>query len=508
MSPSPVIPPSCEENRTLADNVHPGDWVNPEPAHRYNLVIIGAGTAGLVCAAGAAAVGAKVALIEHHLLGGDCLNFGCIPSKGIIRPGRAIHEARQSGRFGVTGTDGLNIDFERAMAWMRGIRAEISPHDSARRFRDELGVDLFFGTGRFIAPDAVDVEGATLRFARGAVCTGARAARLPIPGFEEAGCLTNETVFSLAGLPKRLTVIGGGPIGCELAQTFARFGSRVTVIEHMGHILARDDRDAAEIVQKSMARDGVEFCLNARVIGVSRRDSDRVITVERNGERFELAADEILVGIGRTPNVEGLGLEAAGIRYDPRDGIQVDEHLRTTNPHVFAAGDICSPLKFTHNADTQARILVANALFGRRQKATTATIPWCTYTDPEVAHIGLDAPAAGERGIPLQTLTVPLTDIDRALLDGEAEGFARVHLKKGTDTIVGATIVARHAGEMISELTLAMSVGLGLSAIGRTVHPYPTQAEAVRKLADVYNRTRLTPFVKRVLETWLKWQRR
>jgi len=507
INPPPLIPPPCNENRALVDNVHPPGWVNPAPAPCYNLVVIGGGTAGLVCAAGAAGLGAKVALIEHHLLGGDCLNYGCVPSKGIIRAGRAIHEARHCSRFGITGTDGLAIDFGLAMKRMREIRAEISPHDSARRFRDELGVDVFFGAGRFSGPDSVEVEGLRLRFRKAAVCTGARAVAPAIPGLDQAGFLTNETVFSLTELPKRLAVIGGGPIGCELAQTFARLGSRVTVIEHMGHLLSREDRDAAEIVQQAMIRDGVDLCLNAGTINVARQGDGKIIGIEKNGERFELTVDEILVGIGRAPNLAGLDLEAAGIRYDPKLGVEVNERLRTSNPRVFAAGDVCSPFKFTHSADIQARILIANALFAGRQSTSSLTIPWCTYTDPEVARVGMDEQAAAARGIGITTLTVPLTDVDRALLDGEAEGFARVHLKKGSDTIIGATIVARHAGEMINELTFAMTNGLGLSAIGRTIHPYPTQAEAIKKLADAYNRTRLTPLVKKVLGAWLTWQR-
>lgn len=503
-----LILPQTEENRILVENVHPPGWENPDPAPCYNLVVLGAGTAGLVCAAGAAGLGAKVALIERHLLGGDCLNYGCVPSKGIIRAARAIHEARHGALFGIAGGEALAIDFGRAMERMRRLRATISPHDSARRFRDELGVDVFFGNGEFTGPDTVEVEGKRLTFRKAAVCTGARAAAPRIPGFEEAGYLTNETAFSLTELPRRLAVIGSGPIGCELAQTFARLGSTVTILERGGHILPREDRDAAEIVQNAFVRDGVRLFLETKTIGAARRGAEKVVTVEKNGEFSELVVDEILVGVGRAPNVEVLGLDAAGIAFNPQLGVKVDELLRTSNPRVFAAGDICFPYKFTHTADALARILIANALFLGRQKTSVLTIPWCTYTDPEIAHVGLYERDARERGIEVDTLTVPLSDVDRALLDGETDGFARVHLKKGSDAILGATIVARHAGEMISELTLAMTNGLGLSAVGRTIHPYPTQAEAVKKLADAYNRTRLTPFVKKVLAAWLKWQRR
>ncbi len=269
----------------------------------------------------------------------------------------------------------------------------------------------------------------------------------------------------------------------------------------------REDADAAEIVQQSMLRDGVTLALNTKIMKAVKRGTDKVITLEQNGKSLELAGDEILVGVGRTPNVEGLGLEAAGIVYDPRSGVKVNDMLRTSNPRVYAAGDICFPYKFTHTADALARIVIANALFKGRQKASSLVVPWCTYTDPEVAHVGMYEKDAHHKGLEVTTLTVPFSDIDRALLDGETDGFARVHLKKGSDKILGATIVARHAGEMINELSLAITAGLGLSAIGKTIHPYPTQAEAIKRLADVYNRTRLTPFIKKLFTTWLKWQR-
>ncbi|AJE03650.1 mercuric reductase [Geobacter pickeringii] len=508
MSIIPDVLPHDVYNTTLVANVHPPDWVNPEPIGRYNLVVIGAGTAGLVTAAGAAGLGAKVALIERHLMGGDCLNVGCVPSKGVIRASRAIFDARAGGAFGVRHTDGISIDFGAVMERMRRLRAEISSHDSARRFRDELGVDVFIGEGHFSGPDCVEVEGKKLCFKRAAVCTGARASVPPIPGIAEVGYLTNETIFSLTELPPRLAVIGGGPIGCELAQAFARFGSKVTVIEYVAQLLSREDADAAETVRQAMVRDGVELCLQARILQVSRKGNDKVIQVEQDGRTLELSVDEILVGIGRAPNVEGLNLEAAGIVYDPKQGVRVNELLRTTNPRVYAAGDICFPYKFTHTADALARMLIANALFMGRQKTSALTIPWCTYTDPEIAHVGMYEKDAQEKGIEVVTLTVPLADIDRAVLDGEAEGFTRVHLRKGTDKILGATIVARHAGEMINEFSLAITNGLGISAIGRTIHPYPTQAEVIKRLADAYNRTRLTPLVKRVLGSWLRWQRK
>lgn len=499
--------PAAEYDGILRQNVRPPNWTNPEPASRYNLVVIGGGTAGLVSAAGAAGLGARVALIERDQLGGDCLNVGCVPSKGVIRASRAAHEVRNADRFGVS-CSGIDIDFGAAMERMRRLRSGISVHDSARRFRDELGVDVFFGEARFISPDCVEVEVKRLRFGRAAVCTGARAAAPPIPGLAESGFLTNETVFSLTELPPRLAVIGAGPIGSELAQAFSRLGSRVSIVGHLtDHILPREDRDAAAIVQDAFIRDGIRLFLPAKILRVSAGKAGKVISFEFEGTEQDLEVDEILVAVGRAPNLEGLGLEAAGIAYDARKGVRVDELLRTSNPRVYAAGDICFPYKFTHTADALARILIANALFMGRQKSSALTIPWCTYTDPEIAHVGMYERDALEKGIEVTTLTVALADVDRAVLDGETEGFARVHLRKGTDRILGATIVAPHAGEMINELTLAMANGLGLAAVGRTIHPYPTQAEAIRKLADAYNRTRLTPFIKNLLSGWLKWRR-
>lgn len=494
---------------TLVANVHPPKWVNPEPAGRYNLVVIGAGTAGLVTAAGAAGLGAKVALIERHMMGGDCLNAGCVPSKGVIRASRAAHEVRNAGEFGIGNTDGVTIDFSVAMERMRRLRADISQHDSAGRFSGDLGVDVFIGQGSFRGPDCIDVDGKHLRFAKAAICTGARASAPRISGLGEAGYLTNETLFSLTKLPSRLAVIGAGPIGSEMAQAFARLGSKVSIVGHESdHILPREDRDAAEIVQNAFIREGLELFLPAKNLRITLKNGDKILSFEHRNRPGEITVDEILVGIGRAPNVEGLNLDAAGIAFDLRKGVQVNERLQTTNPAVYAAGDICFPYKFTHTADALARILIANALFMGWQKTSALTIPWCTYTDPEIAHVGMYEKDAVEKGIEVVTLTVPLVDIDRAVLDGETEGFARVHLRKGSDKILGATIVARHAGEMINEFSLAITNGLGISAIGKTIHPYPTQAEAIKRLADAYNRTRLTPFVKNLLAGWLKWQRR
>jgi pyruvate/2-oxoglutarate dehydrogenase complex dihydrolipoamide dehydrogenase (E3) component len=501
------ILPEDQFNRKLASNVHPPDWVNPEPGPVYNLVVIGAGTAGLITAAGAAGLGAKVALIERHLMGGDCLNVGCVPSKSIIRSSRAAFDVRDAHRFGVKVPGGAEVDFPAVMERMRRVRARISDNDSARRYRDELGVDVFIGNGVFTGPDSVEVDGKALRFKRAAITAGARAFELPIEGLAEAGFLTNETVFSLTERPPRLAVIGAGPLGCELAQTFQRLGSGVSLLEVGPQILSREDRDAARIVEESLVRDGVELVLSCNISRVEGTQEGKVLHLECGGDMKRVVVDEILIGVGRVPNVDGLDLESAGVAYDARKGVEVDDRLRTTNPRIYAAGDICFPYKFTHTADATARIVIQNALFWGRKKASALNIPWCTYTDPEIAHVGLYEKDAVDRGIPVDTYTIAMGDVDRALADGEEEGMVRIHVRKGSDAILGATIVARHAGEMISEISVAMQARLGLGALSSVIHPYPTQAEAIRRAADAYNRTRLTPRVKGIFERILKWQR-
>ncbi len=500
--------PLDEHNRALVSRVHPSGWVNPAPRGRYNMVVVGAGTAGLVTAAGAAGLGAKVALIERNLMGGDCLNVGCVPSKALIRAARALADVRGASEFGIAIPGGVSFDFAKTMERMRGLRAEISRHDSAKRFA-ELGVDVYIGDAAFTGRNTVEVEGTTLAFAKACIAAGARPARIPIPGLWEVGALTNETVFSLTELPPRLAVIGAGPVGVELAQCFARFGSQVTLLENRRGILSREDRDAAAIVEKALIRDGVRLNCCQNAVNVRQEGGEKVIEVEsaEGGERAAIRVDEILVGVGRAPNVENLGLEAAGVRYDMRGGVAVDDFLRTSNRDIYAAGDVCFPYKFTHTADAMARIVIGNALFFGRGRTSALTIPWCTYVDPEIAHVGFYEHDAEEKGIAVDTFQIEMSAVDRAVLESESEGFVKIHCKKGTERILGATVVARHAGEMISEITTAMVGGVGLGSIAKTIHPYPTQAEAVKKAADAYNRSRLTPRVKSLLGKILEWRR-
>ena len=498
--------PKDAHNVELVANVHPPDWRSPTPPPRYNLVVIGGGTAGLVTAAGAAGLGARVALIERHLLGGDCLNVGCVPSKCVIRSSRVIGDLRAAAALGVLVSGTVEPDFGAVMERMRGLRARISHHDSAERFNG-LGVDVFLGDGRFTGPDTVEVNGARLRFTKAVIAAGARAHHPDVPGLREAGFLTNETVFELSERPRRLAVIGAGPIGCELAQAFGRLGSEVSLFHTGGHILNREDADAAGIVQRAFVDEGIHLALGTRLTRVERTPEGKVLHAETPRGPVRVAVDEILVGAGRVPNVDGLGLETVGVVYDRRDGVTVNDRLQTTNPRIYAAGDICMSQKFTHAADFAARVVIQNALFMGRKTLSALTIPWCTYTDPEIAHVGLYERDASSSGIAIDTYLRPFAEVDRAVADGEEDGFVKVHVRKGGDLIVGATIVARHAGEMINELTLAMTAGIGLGRLASVIHPYPTQAEAIRQCGDMFNRTRLTPTVKRLFAAWLRLTR-
>jgi pyruvate/2-oxoglutarate dehydrogenase complex dihydrolipoamide dehydrogenase (E3) component len=500
-----LILPDDVHNRALVHNVHPPTWVNPTPTGRYNLVVLGAGTAGLVSAVGAAGLGAKVALIEKYLMGGDCLNFGCVPSKGLLRAARAVQAVREADAFGVRTADSVGLDFAAAMERMRRLRAGISHNDSAHRLA-KLGVDVFLGEAKFVGRDAVEVGGQTLHFSRAVIATGARAASPPIPGLVGVGFLTNETVFSLTALPRRLIVIGAGPVGCELAQAFCRFGGDISLLSHGSHLLPREDADATAILAAQFEREGIHIALGANIRRAERQNDAKALVFEREGREQTVVADEILVAVGRAPNVEGLNLEAAEVAFD-KTGVKVDDHLRTSNPRIYAAGDICSVYKFTHAADAMARTALQNALFFGRKKASALVIPWCTYTDPEVAHVGLYEKEARDQGLDVATLTVSINEVDRAVLDGDDEGFARIHAQKKSGRILGASLVARHAGETIGEISLAITAGVRLGSIAKTIHPYPTQAEVWKRLGDAWNRSRLTPRVRSLFERYLSWRR-
>jgi pyruvate/2-oxoglutarate dehydrogenase complex dihydrolipoamide dehydrogenase (E3) component len=495
-------------DRALLSHVHPPGWRNPEPAGRYDLVVVGAGTAGLVSAAGAAGLGARVALIEREHLGGDCLNVGCVPSKALLRSAHLAADLRDAERFGLRLAGAVDVDFAAVMRRMREVRLRISPNDSVDRFSRELGVDVHLGEACFVGRDRVEVAGQELRFKKAVIATGARPFVPDVPGLEEAGYLTNESVFDLTHLPRRLVVLGGGPIGCELAQAFRRFGSQVVLVEMASQLLPREDPDAARILLGAFRRDGIEVRLETRLVAVEpgTRTSHAVVSHgERQPERIEF--DEMLVAVGRAPNVDGLGLERAGVAFDHRRGVEVDDRLRTSNRRIYAAGDVCMRHRFTHAADFAARIVVQNALFFGRKRVSKLRIPWCTYTDPEIAHIGLYEHEARQRGPELDSFVRELSHVDRAIAEGRDEGFVKIHVRRGSDEILGATIVGRDAGDLIGEVSVCMAAGMGLSKLAGVIHPYPTRAEAIRQLGDAYNRTRLTPRVKRLFEAFLTLRR-
>jgi pyruvate/2-oxoglutarate dehydrogenase complex dihydrolipoamide dehydrogenase (E3) component len=471
--------------RTRIENLRPPKWHNPKPASRYDVIVIGGGPAGSVAAIEAAAAAAKVALIERDLLGGGCLNVADIPSKALIRTARLYADMRHAEHFGARAPAGIRVDFALAMERMRRIRARVSRVDSAKSLRAK-GIDVFFGDARFVAADAVSVDGVRLRFHKAVVATGARPDTPSVPGLAEAGYLTSDNVFDLTELPASLLVIGGGPLGCELAQMFCRLGARTTIAQDAPLFLPKEERDAAQLLSEHFARDGIEVRLNTTAAGVREENGQKIVELMSDGFSTTVTVDAVLTGTGRLPNVENLNLDVAGIAFEPVTGIAVDDFLRTTNANVYAAGDVCLEHKFTHTADASARIAVHNALSRRRQRMSALTVPWCTYTDPEIAHVGLYVREARDRDIPVKTFTVPIHDVHRAITDSEEVGFAKLHVREGTDKLLGATIVARHASDMINEITLALVANVGLKTLARVLHAYPTQSVAIKKAADAY----------------------
>lgn len=494
-------PKDAFECTRIAD-VHPEAWNNPEPTGRYQLVIVGAGPAGLAAAEDAAALGTRVALIERHLIGGTCLNTGCVPSKALIRTASVYAGMRDAARYGAQVPGDIQVDFAAVMERVRRIRSHLTATVSVRRLAAS-GVDVYFGNVRFNGADKICVNGQQLCFDKALIATGARPDIPAVAGLKEAGFLTNDTVFDLTELPPRLLVLGGGPLGCELAQTFQRLGSRVTIVQDQPLFLAREERDAAQILSDAFAREGVEVRLNTTATEVRMEGSRKLVDLVSADYHSTIQVDAILAGAGRRPNVQGLDLEAAGVDYHERDGIAVDDYLCTSNPQIYAAGDVCLEDKYTDIAEESARIVVRNALLGRRERLSKLVIPWCTYTDPEIAHVGIYVREANRQGIPVKTFTVPMHESDRAITDSEESGFVKIHVREGSDRILGATIVARHAGDMINEITLAMVADIGLRTLARVIHAYPTKTEAIRQAAMAYNRTRLTPRILRRLRGWL-----
>lgn len=543
--------PKDEENLKLLDNVHPREWIKPTFDGTYNLVVIGAGAGGLVTSSGAAGVGAKVALIEANALGGDCLNVGCVPSKALIHAANLAHTLRNSSHLSEAGIsfDGpVKVDFAKTMERLRGIRAEISDNDSAARYTRKLGVDVYFGYAKFTSESTVEVDGKTLPFKRAVIATGGAPSIPNIPGLKalhdrtlemgpkeirpRTAVMTNETFFNMTELPRRLAVLGTGVIGMELGQAMQRLGSSVTMFGRSGSVLPKEDSDLSLIVKEQMERDGVMFQLDvvtyadASLTGNSSQEgyeeiyfktTERIESVSSDGmDQFEMKTvteereylfDAILIATGRKPNVSNMNLELAGVEYDKKKGLIVNDNLQTTNSRIYGVGDCCSAYKFTHAADFMARMVIRNTLFLSKDKMSNLLIPYATFTSPEISHVGLYESDMKERGIPFKTFEKEFSDNDRAICDSSTLGLVRIHVEEKSDTILGASIVGDGAGNMISEITLAMQSKTGLGKLASVIHPYPTTAEAVRQAGDIYNRTRLTNTVRQVLRGVIKIQR-
>ncbi|HEY5624247.1 MAG TPA: FAD-dependent oxidoreductase [Gammaproteobacteria bacterium] len=476
--------PGSDFDSVWRELTFPADYTNPAPQPRYHLVVIGAGSAGLISAIGAAGLGAKVALVEREAMGGDCLNVGCVPSKALLEYTRR-HEAP--------------VSFDDAFRWLRQVRSEIARHDSVARYC-EAGVDVFLGEARLENDRTVAVGDQALSARRIVIATGARAAIPPIPGIEGCSPLTNESLFDLRSPPKRLAILGGGAIGCEMAQAFARLGVNVELIEMAGRVLPLEEEEASSAVAAALRAAGVAVHTGGAVSGVSSQAA--TVTLRLPGA--QVTADRLLVAAGRRANIEGLGLEAAGVET-AHGLIEVDDRLRTSNQRIFAAGDVCSRHQFTHNADAQARIVVQNALFAPTASAAKLVVPHCTYTRPEVAQIGSRRADLAERQVAYDVYRVEFGELDRSRAAGDEDGYAEVLTRRGGDAILGATLVGHDAGEQISGLCIAIAHGIGLGGLGKAVLPYPTRAEYLRRLSDAYNRTRLTPRAKRLMARWFRW---
>jgi pyruvate/2-oxoglutarate dehydrogenase complex dihydrolipoamide dehydrogenase (E3) component len=443
-----------------------------------DLCVIGGGSGGLAVAAGAVQMGAAVVLVEKGRMGGDCLNYGCVPSKSLIAAGRAAQTVRTAGRFGVNGHEPA-IDFLAVHDHVKGVIAAIAPHDSEERFAS-LGVTVLRAPARFVGPREIEVAGQRVRARRFVVATGSSPAMPPVPGLAEAPYLTNETIFDLTERPAHLIVLGGGPIGCELAQAHRRLGARVTVLELFA-ILPKDDPAAVEVVRGQLRKEGVYLREHVEVTGVERDGNGVAVTITEAGTRQRLAGSHLLVAAGRRANVEGLGLEAAGVEYGPK-GIAVDARLRTSNKRIYAIGDVAGGLQFTHMAAHHAGIVIRNALFKLPAKVDTRAVPWVTYTEPELAQVGLTEAMAKEKGGAVEVLTWPFSDNDRAQAERATDGFVKVLLDR-RGRVQGATIVGERAGELIHPWVLAIAEGLGIGSMAQFIAPYPTLGEASKRAA-------------------------
>jgi pyruvate/2-oxoglutarate dehydrogenase complex dihydrolipoamide dehydrogenase (E3) component len=463
-------------NQERMRNVFPSDWKNPKGKEVYDLVVIGGGPGGMTAAIVAANLRVHVAIIEKEHFGGECFNVGCIPSKAFLRSSRCAAQVRDAAEFGVEIPKGWRVNFLAVMERVRKLQSIQSPHDSAEHLKS-LGIDVFLGTAHFADANTIEVGDRKLRFKKAIVATGTYPIIPEISGLEEAGYLTNQTVFDLTSLPSRLAVIGAGPIGCELSQAFLRFGSEVTLITRGASLLPRDDVLAAERLQQVLSKEGMKLLFNTQIERIEKKGKEKVLYLPSGKS---LVVDDILIAIGRAPNVEGLGLEKAGIGFNLKEGIVASDTLQTSNRNVYVVGDVGSRYKFTHIAVELAKIAVQNTLNGGNEKVSQLIVPWSTFTEPEIAHIGLQEQEAKKLGIQVTTSVTELAETERAILDGETAGFVKIYTRSGTDQILGSTIMASHAGDMISEIAVAMAG----QSIAKAIHPFPTQAEAIRKSAN------------------------
>jgi pyruvate/2-oxoglutarate dehydrogenase complex dihydrolipoamide dehydrogenase (E3) component len=489
----------CSETQFLAGKTHK---MSDTPSHRYNLVVIGGGLVGLAVSAGAAELGARVALIECHRLGGDSLHAGSAPTTALVRAARVAAELRHAESFGLRVPSGIVVDFPAVMDGVRSLHAQLAERYSGAKLA-ELGVELLRGEARFVDRTHVEVGGTILEFARAVIATGAQPTVPSIPGLEPSACLTATNLFTLAELPKRLAIIGAGTFGAEMAQVFARFGSKVALFDQHPQSLPHADPDVADLVRHTLEHDGVTFRLGYTELHAEKTETGCVLHARCGEHWFADPVDYVLLAAGRTPRTAGLNLEAADVRYD-ENGIWVTPILRTSSLHILAAGSVCAAYQLPYAAEALAKIVIANALFFAADRAADLLVPSCTFTDPEVAHVGVTQPEAAE--MKLRTLTLPFDDLDRAVLDRSEHGLLKIHHDK-RGKIFGATLVCAHASEMIGEIALAMQHDVRLSALAAHIHPYPTQAEIIGRAAEAYRRSLVTPFMFRFLKRFLKWRR-
>ncbi len=474
----------------------------------YNIIAIGGGSAGLVSAYIGSVVKAKVALIEKHQMGGDCLNTGCVPSKALLRTGKILSYIKRSQDFGLKSAQ-VDFDFPDVMERVHNVIKKVAPHDSIERYT-KLGVDCYTGSAKIISPHEVEVNGKTLTTKNIIIATGARPAIPPIPGLDQVDYLTTDTIWNLNKLPKKLMVMGGGPIGCELAQCFARLGSEVTIVEMLPDLLIREDEEASRMVREKFIAEGVDVRINSKCKEVMIHDGKNYMLVETDGKTERVEFDRLLVAVGRAANAKGFGLEDIGVKLGPRGTVEVDQYLRTTtHKNIYACGDVAGPFQFTHTAAHQAWYCAVNALFSpfKKFKVDYSVIPWATFTDPEVARVGLNEKDAKEQGIPYEVATYGIDDLDRAIADGEDKGYVKVLTPPGKDKILGVTIVGYHAGDLITEYVLAMKHGLGLNQILGTIHIYPTMSEANKYAAGIWKKNHAPTGLLKFIQKFHAWRR-